>query len=221
MNRTAATILAAVCGVAAGASADVITGTVTADNHYALYSSTGGVFSYHGGNELGAAGSSGQYNWSAAESYQFDAGDFLYIAAWSDDRVAQGVLAQFHSDGLGDLLSGDNPWQVAYTAVHRGDGAAHPDATEITDEVLEADRLNSWEKPFVGGANGAAPWGTIAGIVGSAQWMWRNNTDQVNPLLGDPGQTNMVIFRASIPAPASFAFLGMGGVLAARRARRP
>jgi len=107
-SMTAALIFASIAGFAGAANADLVNGTITADNHYALYSSQGNVFSYHGGNEITSGGNPGTYNWSQAEPYQFEVGEFLYIAAWSDDSVAQGVLAEFHSDALGTLMSGDS-----------------------------------------------------------------------------------------------------------------
>src|SRR5688572_26473322 len=125
----------AFCSVA---HADQFQATVTADNHYALYTSSGSAFSYLGGNETGSAGSSGSYNWSVAEPYQFQADQFLYIAAWSDDSTAQGVLAQFDSLSWGSILSGDPRWQIYATGAPRGDGDPHPDVFEIASLVAVA-----------------------------------------------------------------------------------
>ncbi len=215
-----ASILAATTLALNGAaSAELVTGTITADNHYALYSSLGGAFTYHGGNEIGAAGSPGAYNWSMAETWAFEAGEFLYIAAWSDDAVAQGVLAEFHSSGLGSILSGDARWQVYSTDVNRGDGDAHPLASEIAAHVANADAFGLWETPFVGGVNGIAPWSTIAGISDDARWMWADLNTAENPLFGSYGAREMLIFRTAVPAPGALALLGVGGLVAARRRR--
>lgn len=224
MNKVIASIIisAAAGGIAVSANAELITGSITADNHYALYSSSGGLFSYHGGNELGAGGSSGAYNWSEAETYSFDAGEFLYIAAWSDDAVAQGVLAQFQSDSLGNLLSGDARWQVFGTNVNRGDGDPHPDASEIAGHVLFADTNALWETPFVGGDNGVTPWGNIAAVSDDARWMWMNSPGDPDPLAGGAPGAEMLVFRTVIPAPGSLGFFslaGLGGLAVFRRRR--
>lgn len=220
MNRNLAKIMvASVAGMAASANAELVTGTITADNHYALYSSLGGVFTYHGGNEVGAGGSPGTYNWSEAESYEFEAGEFLYIAAWSDDSVAQGVLSEFHSDSLGTILSGDPRWQVYATHVNRGDGDPHPGEVEVAAHVLFADTSNLWETPFVGGGNGVAPWGNIAGITGDAKWTWWNTPGDADPLHDGSGAGEMLIFRTPVPAPGAAAILGLAGLGVGRRRR--
>ncbi len=129
-------VFAAVVGAfSTPAHADQFTGTVTADNHYALFTSSGGAFSYLGGNETGAAGSPGASNWSMAESYQFQLDQVLYIAAWSDNSTAQGVLAEFRTGLTSVIRSGDARWQVAGTGVNRGDGSAHPTAAQVAGYV--------------------------------------------------------------------------------------
>lgn len=225
MHRTLAAILAAsvVAGVGASANAEIVNVTITADNHYALYSSQAGVFTYHGGNELGAGGAPGTYNWSIAENHTFNAGNILYIAAWSDDSVAQGVMAQFQSDSLGTLLSGDSRWEVYATNINRGDGDPHPAALDIFAHVLAADFGNAWEDIYVGDANGANvdPWGTIAGIDNSARWMWKNVPGDNDPTRVGSGAGEMLIFRIAspIPTPATATLLGLGGLTAFRRRR--
>jgi uncharacterized protein (TIGR03382 family) len=220
MKITCAMMMAAVVGcVGAAANAELVTGTITADNHYALYSSAGSTFSFHGGNEMGAGGSPGQYNWSEAESYSFEVGEYLYIAAWSDDSVAQGVLAEFYSDSLGTILSGDPRWEVYGTNVNLGDGSPHPTALDIAGHVNFADTNSLWESTFVGANNGVSPWGTIAGITGSAQWMWKNVIGDSDPLNGGSGASEMLIFRTQVPGPGSLALLALGGVVGRRRRR--
>lgn len=217
-TRIAAVALAALAGLSASAQGAMVQATITADNHYALYSSTGEVFSYHGGNELGAGGSPGQYNWSLPETYSFEAGDFIYIAAWSDDAVAQGVLASIMADNV-DLSSGSPLWQVTSVNINMGDGSPHPTALDVAARVANADANNLWETPFVGGANGIAPWGTIPGIGQSARWMWRSSGAS-NPLQGGANHGEYLIFRTVVPAPGALALAGMGGVIVARRRRR-
>ncbi|MCG3122207.1 MAG: hypothetical protein GIKADHBN_00588 [Phycisphaerales bacterium] len=218
MRRTVVLGFAGTAAIAAAASAATVNAVVTADNHYALYSSTGSTFFYHGGNELGAGGSPGTYNWSQAESYTFNAGDYLYIAAWSDDSVAQGVLANIWVDG-NPLHSGDPAWQVYASGLVRGDGDPHPDASEVGGHVATATTNNLWEAPHVGGANGLSPWGTIAGINGDARWMWYATPGDDDPLQGGSGAGELLIFRTEVPAPGAAALAGLGGLLIGRRRR--
>jgi hypothetical protein len=217
IHTTLAAAIVTACG--ATANADLVTGHVTADNHYAIYSSTASAFFYHGGNELGAGGSTGGYNWSNAESYSFEAGDFIYIAAWSDDAVAQGLLADLHTSSLGSILSGDPRWQVYRTDLNRGDGDPHPLTGEIAGHVGFADANSLWQNPFVGDPNGAQPWGTIAGISPNARWMWLGSEEDADPLHGGSGAGEMLIFRTAVPTPGSLAILGLSGLAGLRRKR--
>ncbi len=218
MNKCViASTIALAAGLASISSAAVVEATITADNHYALYSSTGATFSYHGGNELGSGGNPGTYNWSLPETYSFEAGDFVYIAAWSDDSVAQGVLANMTAGSL-NLDSGSPAWQVTAVNVNMGDGSPHPDASDIAARVAFADANNLWETPFVGGANGVSPWGTVPGIDGNARWMWRAN-DGMDTTQGGANYGEFLIFRTTVPAPGSLALAGLGGLLMARRRR--
>ncbi|HLO40052.1 MAG TPA: hypothetical protein VK176_03450 [Phycisphaerales bacterium] len=219
MSKNRVLVAALVMGGFVGAAhAASVSAVITADNHYSLYSSAGETFSYHGGNEIGSGGSPGTYNWSEAESYTFNAGDFVYIAAWSDDAVAQGVLANMWVDG-NPLHSGNPAWEVYRTDVNRGDGDAHPDASEIGMHVATATSNELWETPYVGGANGISPWGLIAGIDGEAKWMWYATPGDDNPLDGGSGAGEMLIFRTAVPAPGAAALASIGGLLLARRRR--
>lgn len=209
----------ALLAMAATANADLINATVTADNHYALYTGSTSSVSFVGRNEMGASGSPGTYNWSRAESWSFTGGAFIYIVAWSDDHVAQGLLAQIA--GVSDTYnSGDSRWEVYPTFVARGDGSAAPTNAELEGHLATADAGNLWQVPHVGGNNGIAPWGTIAGIAGNIPWMWVQNPGQPNALVGGSGYGETLVFRMAVPAPGAAALLGLGSVSMMRRKRR-
>lgn len=216
-NALAALIVVAAAGSVA--HADQFNASITADNHYALYTSSGGVFTYLGGNETGSSGTEGSYNWSAAELYSFHADEYIYIAAWSDDSTAQGVLAELNSAVRGPILSGDSRWQVYATNTHRGDGDPHPGADDIEGFVAAANLANAWETPFTGASNGAQPWGMIEDISSQAAWMWRNDANDIDPTIGAPAHTEMLVFRTAVPAPATGAMALAGVMLVARRRR--
>lgn len=216
---------AAALAFAAGASAahaGIVNATVTADNHYAIYGTVGGSFVKVGGNETGAGGAPGSYNWSMAESYTFDASGPVYIAAWSDDQVAQGLLAQLTFGDLGDVYSGDARWQVFATGIDLDTGAPHPFASDVAQQIALADANDWWGNPYVGDTNasGTLPWSKIAGISDEARWMW-NSTDGGDALRGGKNHDEYLIFRfaAAVPGPASGVVLAGAGLAMTRRRR--
>lgn len=218
LNQT----IAACCGIAAcvgGVSAGPITTTFTADNHYAIFSRAGSVFTFEGGNELGPSGSVGAYNWSNAETFSFDATGYLYIAAWSDKSVAQGLIGQLQTSSE-TILSGDSRWQVYSTGLDRGDWSPYPTVGEMSSYVATADTGGLWEAPHVGGSNGISPWGSIADVPGDARWMWRA-TGESDPLQGGANHGEMLIFRipTDVPSPGPLALAALGGLLASKRRR--
>lgn len=200
-----------------GASVDV---TITADNHYGLFTgdSTGLVFI--GNNETGPGGSPGTYNWSRPESFSFTAGSYVYIAAWSDDNVAQGLLAQMTVNGS-PLHSGDARWEVYPTFKNRGDNDPVPTTGFMLPEIQKADAQNLWQVPFVGPGNlsSTTPWGQVPGITSAAKWMWINTPGDTDPLNGGSGYGEVLIFRTAVPTPGAMALFGVGGLLAMRRKR--
>lgn len=212
----AATTLVAFAGTA---HAGPVTATITADNHYALYTTSGSGVAYIGGNETGTAGSPGTYNWSKAETWNFNAGEYIYIAAWSDNSVAQGLLAQLVMESE-TILSGDARWEVMSTGIDLNTGASHPTSGDIESWVSLAESNNLWEAPHVGGANGIQPWGVIAGITTDANWMWRG-IESGDPLSGGANHGEFLIFRIPgvVPAPGPIALAGLGGLFMARRKR--
>jgi hypothetical protein len=213
---------AALLGASGLAHAGIVTATVTADNHYSIYGTIGGSFVKIGGNETGAAGSPGQYNWSKAETYTFDTSDPIYIAAWSDDAVAQGLLAEIDIEGLGTVYSGDFRWEVFATGIDLDTGAPHPLANDVAAQIALADANEWWGTPYVGEANasGTLPWSKIAGISDDAQWMW-NLKGSGDALRGGKNHDEYLIFRlaAAVPAPASGVLLAGAGLAMCRRRR--
>jgi hypothetical protein len=198
-------------GCAGAASAGTIDAVITVDNHYALYvgNASGSEVLFVGNNEIGAGGEPGQYNWSQPESYLINTEfPIIYVAAWSDDNVAQGVLAQLLiEDEM--LLSGDPAWQVFRTDLGGDDGDPPPTTAEIAEQIALANAGLAWEAVAVGGTNGVSPWGTIAGIDLDAHWMWATACDGGS---FDPGADHgeYLIFRITVPEPTSIALLIFG-----------
>lgn len=219
-TQTAAIAAALATAWSGAASAGLIANAViTADNHYAIFADGPMGLNYYGGNETGAGGNPGQYNWSKPETYAFETDGKIYLAAWSDDSVAQGLLAAINLSNGDTLHSGDARWEVYPTGINRGTGDPHPTVPEMVGHIATADMGDLWEVPFVGGANGIAPWGTIPGISSDIRWMWYNTPGDSDPLSGGSGAGELLIFRVCVPTPGTATLAGLGGMMLLRRRR--
>lgn len=221
MGRTLYAVVA-LCAAAGFAPAATMTATFTADNHYAMYASGQDGLTLVGGNELGYAGDPGVYNWSFAETFTFESGPRVYVAAWSDDQYYQALLGQLSILDGETILTGDARWRVFPTDLDRNDGDPYPTATEIAAQVALADGALGWQQTFVGGSNGVGPWGAIAGVSSEARWIWWNTPGDSDPIAGGSGSGEFIIFRLetqTIPTPGAIALMGLGGLLVVRRRR--
>ena len=212
-------------GAAANLQAALMDFTITADNHYAIYNTVPGIIpsttlEFVGMNELGPWGDPGDYNWSLPEHWEFtNLTGQVYIAAWSDDNVAQALLAQVYADSSA-LHSGNAAWEVYPTGLDLDDFDVRPTEAQMAGYIGTADAGNLWETPFVGGINGTGPWGVIPGVTTDARWTWWNRPGDPNPLDGGTGDGEFIIFRLTVPTPGSIALAGVGAAFLARR-RRP
>jgi len=207
-------------GIMSGSASAAFMATFTADNHYAIYGRDGDTFTLAGGNELGAGGSPGQYNWSKPETHSVGNPDYVYIAAWSDDNVAQGLIGQIDVDGM-KLYTNDDGWQVYATGIDLDDGAPYPTAMDIAAHVAFADLNNLWLDPYVGGQNnnGTSPWGAVPDIDEEARWIWANAPQGQNALVGGKNWDEYLIFRRAVPTPgtASLLVIALGACHSRRR----
>ena len=206
--------IVALAGFATASQAATISTAMTADNHYAIYADNGGVLTYIGGNELGRDGDPGQFNWSLPEGWDFAAITAIYVAAWSDDSTAHGLLGNLTIDG-NDFSSGNAAWRVYDTGMGRVDGSPHPTTTEIAGILTTANTNNAFTVTSSVGTNGVAPWGVVPGINSSAAWMWSPAGGRTGP----NDTPSYVVFCLPVPSPSALALVGLGGLVAARRKR--
>lgn len=118
---------------------------ITADNAYGFaYGTDDNISMYWGGIENTTAGQIFNcmegpelYVVPAAEA---DNASYLYIIAWADSSVTQGVLARFRrKDGGGffgeDVFTGTKGWEVCATGVDYQPGSGGPPLTQINEYI--------------------------------------------------------------------------------------
>ena len=180
MNATLKTLIsAALLGLTGTADAGPVNVDVqvTADNAYAIYSGNEtDIYDFHGTAENHYAG-----DIATPETYNFtmNDGDIIYIAAWSDNQTAQGLLAEFNIDGT-ILTTGNSQWEVMATGIDLGFGSPAPTMAELTTQINLANAgsvpSGGWVNTTLGGLNDAV-WGTpgsvyVPTMASTLQWAW-------------------------------------------------
>ena len=183
-------------GIIAGeidqAEAASMTGTLTADNHYGLFTGNedGSILNFIGRNEKGSSGSPGKYNWSKAETWNFtiNPNDYLYVVAWDDNAVDESWIGQFdlNNDGSLDLLSVAEDWEFVISKnATPGTWGDVPSNAQLNTEISTA----KWTGAIRRGDNGMAPWGFIEGVSANADFL----------ATAARSQGKYTIFRTQVP----------------------
>ena len=170
-----------------------IKATVTADNFYGMFygNEDGSTLNFVGRNETGNGGAPGRYNWSEAETWDFEVGtnDYLYLVTWDDGRVAESWIGEFEINGE-TILSGADDWEYIV-------GGANPYLADKSTNLLPGnDELSSlidgalWQDTISIGKNGMSPWNTIAGVDQDADWL----------RTASHTEGSYTIFRTQVPA---------------------
>jgi len=127
---------------------------ITADNAYGFgYGTSDIINNYYGGIENTTAGQI--FNCAEGpELYMIpaevaDAATHLYIIAWADSAVTQGVLGRFRRlDGMGGfgdaVLTGDMGWEVCATGIDYQPGSGGPPLAQVNQLIgsCNTDSLN-------------------------------------------------------------------------------
>lgn len=150
-------------------------------------------------------------------------GNYLYIAAWSDSSVRQGVLAQFLTPSFEPIYSGDPRWEVCATGVPGGYPAS-PSPETVNAQIEECnlgtdgDTYSQGWVDFGGGPSGtvgaleigetnASDSGTFStacpkppntsdnSISTAAEWMWYNPDGRLDPFVVPTPPGEFLIFR--------------------------
>ena len=182
--------VALLLAVSRGARAADVEGAVVCDNYHFVFSGSvdGRSLTPHGRVEVGPQ------TVPVAYSFQKSDDDYLYIAAWSDRSIEQGLLHGFTLDGLPRYSAEDNKsaWEVCASGFRKETPVVNPIkdldlASWIRECNAGATPSGGWVKPgaqpgvlAIGVANDGtfpedAPWCTgspCVGIPHGAQWTW-------------------------------------------------
>jgi len=185
-------------GLSVNAEAFEMTATLTADNVFALYV----------GNESGVSFVGSGNRWEQSRTFTFDADseDYLYVAAWSDGAVAQGLIGEFVSNS-GVILTDTSNWEVYLTDHDLDVYDPAPSEADIETDISMA----IWEPIADSLDYGSSPWGSwcLAEISRDARWIWGSR------LLGGSDYGEYQLFRTQVessatPEPATMFLLGSG-----------
>jgi len=178
---------------------------VTADNAYAIYSGNDTtIYDFHGTAENQLAG-----DIATPETYNFSIndGDIIYIAAWSDDATAQGLLAEFNIDGT-ILTTSNSQWEVMATGIDLDLGSPAPTMAELTDQVILANAgsvpSGGWVNATLGGLNDSV-WGTpgsvyVPAMASTLQWAWYHKPGVIWDTFSDGyNHDEYLVFRLEFP----------------------
>ncbi len=152
---------------------------LTADNHYGLFhgNSTGSTLNFVGRNEKGPNGSTGGYNWSHAETWDFNMNskDYLYVVAWDDQSVDESWLGEFKfndaKNNAYSLLSKPDAWEYVITqkGTNPGDWGDTPGNAELGWEISNAEWIGAKSRGLNNGST--SPWGRIGEVTSDAEFL--------------------------------------------------
>ena len=175
---------------------------VTADNHYAIYYglADGSNLTLMGRNEVTDVGSSGGNAWTNPETWNYvtpGANYRLYVVAWDDG--AQQMWAGDFTSPSGTKISDTTSWQ-SWVSTGSNDNpvnnaGALPLVTTLAAQITSANSTG-WGGINASAPNGTSPWGTIAGISSSAQFIWHDTLSDVSS-----SDSHYVIYRSTFAVP--------------------
>ncbi len=137
----------------------------------------------------------------SGEHFNFNASksDYLYVIAWSDDSVKQGLVGSFN--GGVSIHTGNPLWEVLPTDSDK-DNNQFPSLAEINGFVGPSS-TNDWKKPFVGptNANTSSIYSNVNNVKGiplDANWVWYNSNNSPDPFKIGFNHDEFLVFRIPV-----------------------
>ena len=137
---------------------------------------------------------------STSVTSSYNAGDWFYIIAWSDDSGCQGMIGEIKYNGR-TFPTGDNRWQVFPTGKNLNTLNQAPSSAQINQQIAVANRSRGWRTPASGPTNAntkevcrAYP-RPVTGISNNAKWVWHNSKSSGSPFFPGYNHGEYLIFR--------------------------
>jgi hypothetical protein len=135
---------------------------------------------------------------NATHAYSFTTSDhYLYVVAWSDVNIQQGLLFDFAVNGAPYWSSDTNFYTNVWRVYASGDPNTPPTLNQISTQIAAANSASggtgssvTWVPPAVGGVNdGTFPpngprWdhpSVTTNIDANARWIWRDSGNDTTP----------------------------------------
>jgi hypothetical protein len=192
-----AAVVVTVAGTAVTASGWAGTVSVTAkfnvDNYFALYAGNADNLRLIGARDVNSLSAN-----PIASPYNFDVapGDYIYLAAWSDNGCAQGFLGEFvyeTGDKTGHILTDTvSGWEVYLTHHDLDEEDTAPSVSQIKTDIASA----NWEAVKYSLPYESGPWWDEwrVGISPEADWIWGSE------LVPGSGYGEYQLFRIAVPS---------------------
>ncbi len=222
--RAGAAAIALAAASTSASAVHTVSGHIVCDNFYQVYSGTTSVWFEGGGGGFCPLGVSpapavhtavinGPLTPQSLHLSIPDLHHYIYIVAWSDDGVQQGLLLDLNING--ERVTSNSPcWEVFATGDNRDVAVQAPTMNEVFAQIGAAESASGglgssvgWVRVTTGGCNNGTfpplnPWGSLAPISPGLSWIWYNSGQQAGPDAPFyPGfdHREYLIFRHPIP----------------------
>lgn len=209
--KLAALLISSAALVGAAAQAETVTARVVADDFFSVYvgNASGSSMSLVGG-----SGSTLWFSQGTPFSFNVEAGDYIYVAAW--DSASYGPPHMWIGEftvGSTTLLSNTTDWTSKYDSTVKD-----PSVSQVSGLAQAA---SAWLVPVASMPNGSSPYGSLIG-GSAASMIWHDSFGGSSASEGGYALFRTLAPVVAVPEPSTYALLvaglGLIGLAARRRA---